>query len=133
MQLITYWKRAVLQNYANFNGRDVRSEYWWFVLASVLISVAFSIARLDIVGNLFSLAVLIPTIAAATRRLHDTGRSGWWQLLVLIPIVGFIILIVWLASEGKQETNQYGAPAAGGAGGGLSDPPLPPPPPPMPS
>ena len=132
MQLVTYWKRAVLQNYANFSGRDTRGEYWWFFLANIIVSVALTIVQLDMVANLWSLALLIPSLAAATRRLHDTDHSGWWLLIAFIPLVGFIILIVWLASEGKPGANQYGSSASGGAGSTLSDPPLPPPPPPMP-
>lgn len=133
MQLITYWKRAVLANYANFNGRDARPDFWWFILASALVSAALAIASLDVIGNLWSLAMILPTIAAATRRLHDTGRSGWWQLLAFIPIVGGIIVIVWLASAGSPGSNQFGGPASGTSGGTLPEPPLPPPPPPMPS
>lgn len=135
MQLVTYWQRAVLKNYANFKGRDNRPEFWWFYLASVVVSFALSILSLDLLGNLWSLALLVPSLAAGTRRLHDTGRSGWWQLIGL-TIIGLIPLIIWLAAEGKPIANQYGAPrvggATGGAGGGLADPPLPPPPPPMP-
>lgn len=126
MQLVKYWKRAVVGNYANFAGRDSRPELWWFILASVLVSAALNIVDLAVVGSLWSLAMLVPTLAANTRRLHDTGRSGWWQLLVFIPLVGGIILIVWLASAGKAGANQYGAPAAAGQGSS----PLPPPPPP---
>lgn len=132
MQLITYWKRAVLGNYANFNGRDNRAEYWWFYLATIVVSIALSIVQLDAIGNLWSLAMIVPSIAAGTRRLHDTGRSGWWQLLVF-TVIGVIPLIIFLASEGKPGANQYGGPTSGASGGTLPDPPLPPPPPPMPS
>lgn len=135
MQLVTYWQRAVLKNYVNFNGRDNRPEFWWFALASFIVSAVLSVLTLEALGNLWSLAMFLPSIGAATRRLHDTGRSGWWQLIGL-TIIGLIPLIIWLAAEGKPVANQYGAPlsggAAGGAGGGLADPPLPPPPPPMP-
>ena len=136
MQLITYWQRAVLKNYVNFKGRDNRPEFWWFALASFIVSIVLgNILRIDLLANLWSLAMFLPSIGAATRRLHDTNRSGWWQLIGL-TIIGLIPLIIWLAAEGKPEANQYGAPriggAAGGAGGGMADPPLPPPPPPMP-
>ena len=135
MQLITYWQRAVLKNYVNFKGRDNRPEFWWFALASFVVSLILSVLTLDALGNLWSLAMFLPSIGAATRRLHDTGRSGWWQLIGL-TIIGLIPLIIWMAAEGKSEANQYGAPrvggAAGGVGGGMADPPLPPPPPPMP-
>jgi uncharacterized membrane protein YhaH (DUF805 family) len=135
MQLVTYWQRAVINNYVNFKGRDNRPEFWWFALASFIVSTALSILSLVAIGNLWSLAMLLPSIGAATRRLHDTGRSGWWQLIGL-TIIGLIPLIIWLAAEGKPESNQYGAPRVGGsmagATGGMSDPPLPPPPPPIP-
>lgn len=132
MQLVTYWQRAVLKNYVNFKGRDNRPEFWWFVLANFIVSAVLSVLTLDALGNLWSLATFLPSIAAATRRLHDTGRSGWWQLIGL-TIIGLIPLIIWLAAEGKPVANQHGSPrSAGGTGGGLADPPLPPPPPPMP-
>ena len=63
----------------------------------------------EIVSGLFSLAVLIPSLAAAARRLHDTNRSGWWQLIAFIPFIGWIIIIIFLAQEGNSDTNQYGA------------------------
>ena len=136
MQLITYWQRAVLKNYVNFNGRDNRPEFWWFALASFIVSIVLgNILQITPLANLWSLAMFLPSIGAATRRLHDTGRSGWWQLIGL-TIIGLIPLIIWLATEGKPEANQYGAPRVGGSmagsGGGMADPPLPPPPPPMP-
>jgi uncharacterized membrane protein YhaH (DUF805 family) len=93
--------------YADFNGRAKRPEYWWFVLFTILVSLALSMVS-DIVSGIFSLAVLVPSLAAAARRLHDTGRSGWWQLIVLLPIIGLIVLIVFLAQEGSAESNQFG-------------------------
>ena len=132
MQLVTYWQRAVVKNYVNFKGRDNRPEFWWFALASFIVSTALSILSLEAFGNLWSLAMLLPSIGAATRRLHDTGRSGWWQLIGL-TIIGLIPLIIWLAAEGKPGANQYGGPASGASGGTLPEPPLPPPPPPTPS
>jgi len=126
MQMVTYWKRAVLENYANFSGRATRPEYWWFFLANLILSVVLGF--LPFIGNIYSLAVIVPGIAAAMRRLHDTGRSGWWLLLVLIPIVGWIIVIVWLATPGNPEANEHGAPPAAVQGAGDSLPPPPPPP-----
>ena len=126
MQMVTYWKRAVLENYANFSGRATRPEYWWFFLANLILSVVLGF--LPFIGNIYSLAVIVPGIAAAMRRLHDTGRSGWWLLLVLIPIVGWIIVIVWLATPGNPEANEQGAPPAAVQGAGDSLPPPPPPP-----
>jgi uncharacterized membrane protein YhaH (DUF805 family) len=86
--------------YADFSGRASRSEYWFFVLFAVLIGSAFGLFS-EILGGLFHLAVLIPSLSAGARRLHDTNRKGILQLLWLLPIIGWIILIVFLAQEGK--------------------------------
>jgi len=102
--------KVCLTKYADFNGRATRSEYWWFFLFIVLVSAATSVVS-NTLGTLFSLAVLVPSLAAATRRLHDTNRSGWWQLVCLVPVVGLIVLIVFLAQEGSGET---GAPGIAG-------------------
>jgi uncharacterized membrane protein YhaH (DUF805 family) len=93
--------RACFNKYADFNGRASRPEYWWFFLFVMLVSVAGSIIS-PMLSGLFTLATLLPSIAAATRRLHDTGRSGWWQLIVLVPLVGFIVILVLLAQESKS-------------------------------
>ncbi len=98
--------------YAVFSGRARRSEYWWFYLLLVLIGFVSNLfgdsAVALIVVSVAQLALLVPYLAAGARRLHDTGRSGWWQLLWLIPIVGWIILIVWFATDGKPGENKYG-------------------------
>ena len=88
------------KKYADFSGRASRSEYWWFILFYFLASGACSIIS-QTLGGLFSLAVLLPSLAAASRRLHDTNRSGWWQLIVLLPLIGMIVLIVFLAQESR--------------------------------
>ena len=114
--------RRVLTQYAVFSGRARRSEFWWFYLASVIASVVASI--LDqalgtaVLSILVGLALVVPTLAVGARRLHDTGKSGWWQLIGLVPLVGFIVLIVFFAQEGQPGPNQHGPspkyPAAGG-------------------
>lgn len=94
-----------LSNYANFNGRAKRSEYWYFMLFGFL--VYFITAILS--PGLYAIAVfalLIPTFAAAVRRLHDGGRSGWNMLWTLVPFGGLVVL-VWLASEGQPGSNKY--------------------------
>ncbi len=110
--MIEWYKKVVLENYANFDGRARRSEYWYFVLANFLISIVLQIIDavigLPIFGGLYGLAVLIPSIAVAVRRLHDINKSGWWILIALIPLVGAIWLIVLLATNGDQGPNQYG-------------------------
>jgi uncharacterized membrane protein YhaH (DUF805 family) len=108
----------VLKKYFNFSGRATRSEYWWFILFSTIVTIILSFfdgmfgvydvnAGIGLLSGIYSLAVVIPSIAVATRRLHDIGKSGWWQLLLLIPIVGVIILIIWFATDSKED-NKYG-------------------------
>ncbi|MGB3546511.1 MAG: DUF805 domain-containing protein [Saprospiraceae bacterium] len=116
-----WFLKVVRDNYANFEGRARRQEYWMFFLVSIGISVALNILALifgsisdilgglvSIVGLLYSLAIFVPSIAVAVRRLHDTNRSGWMLLIGLIPLIGVIILIVFLATEGDTGPNQYG-------------------------
>jgi len=91
--------------YAAFDGRASRSEYWWWFLFVFLASLAAGMVSQTLSG-LFSLAVLLPGLAVGARRLHDTDRSAWFLLLGLIPIIGWIVLIVWLVQEG-QEPNRF--------------------------
>ena len=98
--------KTCLSKYADFNGRASRSEYWWFVLFVFVVGAASSIVSHALAG-LFHLAVLLPSLAAAARRLHDTNRSGWLQLIALIPVLGWIAIIYLLAQEGK-DPNQFG-------------------------
>ena len=110
--MIEWYKKVVLENYANFNGRARRAEYWNFVLVNLIISILLmvvdSVIGIQVLSGIYSLALLIPSIAAAVRRLHDLDKSGWFLLLAFIPLVN-IWLIVLLASEGTRGTNQYGA------------------------
>lgn len=92
--------RVCFSKYADFNGRAGRSEYWWFILFIVIVSLATSMVG-SVLSGLFSLGTLLPSIAAATRRLHDTNRSGWWQLILIVPVIGAIVLIVLLAQGSK--------------------------------
>ena len=136
--------RICLQRkYADFNGRARRSEYWFFILFTAIVGVVGGI--LDAIFGLRSgtyggtgpiqgilqLALLIPTLAVGARRLHDIGRSGWWLLIGLIPIVGLIVLIVFFVQD-SQPANQYGPNPKGlgeGHSAGYSETPPPPPPP----
>lgn len=96
--------------YVDFSGRASRSEYWWFYLFTVLLSWGSMIVDSSgIISGIVNLAFLLPSLAAAARRLHDTNRSGWWMLISL-TIIGLIPLIIWLATAGSRETNQYGEP-----------------------
>ncbi|MDD3325150.1 MAG: DUF805 domain-containing protein [Sulfurospirillaceae bacterium] len=104
----------MLRQYTVFTGRSRRQEFWMFTLISFLASLACVIVgRIIGVGDtlnlLYSLAVLLPTIGVGIRRLHDTNRTGWWLLLGLIPIVGLIVLIIFMAQDGNSGENQYGA------------------------
>ena len=102
--------KVCFTKYADFKGTASRSEYWWFVLFLVVGSLALSTIG-PLVSGLFALGTLLPSIAAAARRLHDTQRSGWWQLIVLIPVVGWIVLLVFLAQEGKAGATAQTSPA----------------------
>lgn len=90
------------RKYADFSGQASRSEFWWFVLFLVILSLVAALLGYAVHG-LVVLATLLPRIAVATRRLHDTNRSGWWQLIVLVPLIGWIILIVFLAQAPTLE------------------------------
>lgn len=95
------------QKFADFNGRAKRPEFWWFVLFCFLVALALDMISSSISG-IFSLVTLIPSLAVGSRRLHDTNKSGWFQLLLLIPILGWIAIIYLQAQPGDTETNQYG-------------------------
>ena len=102
----------VLKKYAVFSGRARRKEYWMFFLFNIIVSLIFFflgiLIRFSYLEPLYVLAVLIPSIAVAVRRLHDTGRSGWWILIGFIPFVGAIILLVFMVLDSQSEANQYG-------------------------
>ncbi len=99
-------------NYVGFSGRACRSEYWYWALFIVLAEIATTIidTALDVqlTKNLFGLATFLPSLAVAIRRLHDLDRTGWWILLSLIPIVGWIILIIWDCTKGTEGQNRFG-------------------------
>lgn len=98
--------RTCLSKYVDFNGVASRSEFWWFMLfgflGSIVLSVVGGMINFALLGNLFGLAILLPQLAVGARRLHDTGRSGWLQLLLLIPLIGLIVLIVFWVQESKH-------------------------------
>ncbi|MBT4518991.1 MAG: DUF805 domain-containing protein [Halieaceae bacterium] len=101
------WYLKVLRNYIGFSGRAHRTEFWSFVLINLVISLVLQFVSTDL-GSLYSLAVLIPSLAVGFRRLHDTGRSAWWWLIVLVPLVGWIVLIVFYCQDSEGD-NEYGA------------------------
>ena len=115
------WYLKVLKNYVGFEGRARRTEYWMFVLFNMIASFVLNFIdtlthfqthiggqAFGILGLIYSLAVLLPSLAVAVRRLHDIGKSGWFLLLLLIPLVGPIILIVWFTKEGDRGPNAFG-------------------------
>ena len=104
--------RHVLSHYADFSGRARRSEYWWFALFNLLVSLAAQLVdnsfnTAPLFELLVTLGLLVPALAVGVRRLHDTGRSGWWLLIGLIPLIGAIVLIIWFVSDSKPD-NTYG-------------------------
>lgn len=104
--------KTVYTNYVKFEGRSGRAEFWWFVLFYVIVYIILSFFS-EALAGLFALGSLLPSLGVAVRRLHDTGFSGWWVLLSLIPLVGFIILIFLSYIKPSEGPNQYGAPAEG--------------------
>lgn len=98
--------------YAVFTGRASRSEFWYWVLAAFIVSVVFSLLRsvsgaFAILELLWGLATLVPGLALNARRLHDIGKSGWWQLIGIIPIIGWILVIIWFSTAPKPEGSRY--------------------------
>ena len=104
--------------YFDFRGRSSRAEYWWFVLFLVLVDLALSLFDSvsflaggftgGLFGTLWSIAVIVPQISIGARRLHDINRSGWWLLLLVIPILGWGILLIWAVKQGDQGNNSHG-------------------------
>ena len=104
---------TVFSKYADFNGRAARPEFWWFALFNVIAStivgfVSQAIFGMDILSYIYALAVLLPGLGVAVRRLHNIDRSGWWILVGLIPLIGWVLLIYWYASPGTPGANQFG-------------------------
>ncbi len=114
-----YWYLKVLKNYVGFSGRARRKEYWMFTLFNLIASILITIldgmfGTLDaasgfgLLGSLYMLAVFLPSLAVSVRRLHDIGKSGWWLLLVLIPLIGALVLLVFAVMEGNRGDNRFG-------------------------
>jgi uncharacterized membrane protein YhaH (DUF805 family) len=99
--------RACLSKYADFEGRAGRSEYWWFFLFTLLVQMAGSLIS-PILGGLIGLALLLPSIAAGARRLHDIGRTAWWLLVGLIPVIGALVLLYFFVQPSETGPNPYG-------------------------
>lgn len=125
---LEWWLRG-WRNYADFESRACREEFWYFALFTVLLGcVAFMLdlglrtidsgSGVGLFHTLNTAVTLVPNVAVTTRRLHDTDRSGWWQLLAFVPVVGAILLLVWLATDGDPRDNRYGPDPKGRARGG---------------
>jgi uncharacterized membrane protein YhaH (DUF805 family) len=113
------WYLMVWKKYAQFSGRSRRKELWMFTLFNCLFSWALFILGLvfkeSVLGSVFMglyciylLAVLVPCLSVTVRRLHDLGKSGWWWFIILVPIAGPIILLVFMCLDSEPGTNQYG-------------------------
>ena len=126
--------KTCYSKYATFSGRAARSEFWWFVL--FIMGMNFILTFVDsflfgtvttmpggfeaqtsmpVFSGLFLLASFLPNISVIVRRLHDTDRSGWWYWIVLVPVIGIILLIVWLATRGTPGENRFGPDPLGGS------------------
>lgn len=93
--------QTCFSKYADFSGRASRSEYWWWALFVFLTTLAAGVVN-DKISALFSIAFMLPGLAVGARRLHDIDKSGWLQLLYLIPVLGWILLIYWATQEGRE-------------------------------
>ncbi|MGH7108571.1 MAG: DUF805 domain-containing protein [Acetobacteraceae bacterium] len=108
--------RICLRNYVGFEGRAPRAEYWYFVLFTIICQIAADIVGVASgtsygasgLGGLVALALFLPSLAVSVRRLHDINRSGWWYLIVFVPIVGWILLLVWACTRGTGGPNRFG-------------------------
>lgn len=121
--------KSVLSNYVNFSGRAARPEYWWWALAVFIVMFISGFLDTNVIAPLLgfnagedaagtplsliiSLAIFLPNLAVAVRRLHDIDKSGWWILIFFLPIIGFFLLLFWYVSKGTEGDNRFGPPPA---------------------
>ncbi len=113
------WYLGVLKKYTVFEGRARRKEYWFFILFNMLISMALGFVErltgnvdpdtgLGILSGIYAIGIMIPGMAVSVRRLHDTGRSGWWLLITFVPVLGAIIFFYFMVLDSDAEVNEYG-------------------------
>ena len=114
LPFVNAWLK-MLANFSDFKGRTSREDYWWAVVGNIIISIVLGLiggllgSFGSVLVTLISLVLAVPGIALTVRRLHDIGKSGWFVLISLVPLVGVILLIVWLAKVGDEDDNQYGS------------------------
>ena len=113
------WYIEALKKYAVFSGRSRRKEYWYFVLFSVIVSLVLSAidallgtfsssTNVGLLSGIYALAIIVPSIAVSVRRLHDIDRTGWWVLISLVPVIGFLVLLVFAVLDGTPGENRFG-------------------------
>lgn len=110
--------RTCVKKYADFTGRAPRSELWWFALATAIASLILTVidfslfnglaAEIGVLSTIFGLAVILPQSSVGARRLHDINRSGWWQLLILLPVIGWLVLLYFFVLKGTNGSNDFG-------------------------
>lgn len=110
---MNWYLTVIKEHYADFKGRARRQEFWMFMLINWVISVVLGIVggliHFSLLGSIYGLAVLVPTLGVGVRRLHDMGKSGWWYLICLVPVLGAIYLIYLWCQDSQAEANEWGA------------------------
>ncbi|MDR3345719.1 MAG: DUF805 domain-containing protein [Campylobacteraceae bacterium] len=114
MKWYEWYVDAIKNHYFDFNGRSRRSAYWFFVLLNIIVTIVivvidFAIGTYPIIYYVYALAIFLPNLGLAVRRMHDIDKSGWWVLVALIPFVGWIWLIILAATDSTRGENQFGA------------------------
>ena len=104
--VLSHYKKA-FRHYFDFNSTAKRAEFWYFHLVNIIAIAVLTMASAGVLGMLYNVIAIIPALSIGARRLHDTGKSAWWQLLILIPVVGILILIYLCAKESKTQDNKY--------------------------
>jgi uncharacterized membrane protein YhaH (DUF805 family) len=111
--------KTVFSKYVTFSGRASRPEFWWWVLFTIIVALVAYVIDYALgwtspdygagpVSGIWSLATLLPNLAVTVRRLHDTGRSGWWYFIILIPLIGALVLLYWMIKRSDAGTNRFG-------------------------
>ena len=121
------WYLKVLKNYAEFTGRARRKEFWMFTLIHLIITYGliivggvFELGFVSIIAGIYIIGTIVPNLAVSVRRLHDTGKSGWWILISFVPFIGGIWFLVLAATEGDSGANAYG-PDPKGSDAGINE------------